>query len=100
MLGRWLLYCTVGILLLLALLSGGEAIGSDNPKGSWRSILLSIGGTLVTLAGFGPYLAHGGGGSLGTLWPVASILMWLVAGSLAVGAWFSIAADLRRERGR
>ena len=98
--GRWLLYAFVGLLLLIGLFSGGDGFGSDDPKGRWRSITLSIAGTLATLAGLAVFFAHRNSGSLGAYWPMASVLAWTVASGLTVGAWFSIANDIRGERER
>ncbi len=95
--GRWLLYTLVGCLLLVMLLGASGDWGGDEPKGSLRSIGLSIGGLVAGLLGASFYGAHRAGGSAGALWPVGSALAWILAAGLILGAWASIAADLRRE---
>lgn len=92
--GRWLLYSFVGVILVVLLFSGGGDLGSGDTKGSWRSILLSMAGAFTGLAGVIVLLTRS---SIGEYWPVYSLLFWMVAAGLIVGAWFSIAADLRRE---
>ena len=96
-LGRWLLYTFVGVLLLLMLLGGGGDLGSDNPKGSWRSIGLCFLGLLCVLGGLLVWWAHGQGGSLAAYWPGASIAAGIAWGFIVPLSWWSIAQDIKKK---
>ncbi len=97
-LGRWLWYTFVGLFFLLALWGAGEIHGEEPTN--WRSILLSFGGLLCLLAGLAVWWFHASGGKPGHEWLAFASPMWFLSACLTVGAWFSIARDLRAEKKR
>lgn len=96
-LGRWLLYSTVGIILLLLASAGGGDLGSDTVKGSWTSILLSFAGVLAALTGIAVILMHRATGTFGDLWALAAFGAWFAGAGFVIAAWVSIARDLKNE---
>lgn len=97
MLGRWLLYTLAGALLILMALGGGGELGPDRPKGSFRSMALSVAAVVMGVIGGVVLHAHRAGEPIGRYWPYASIAAWLLSGALVVAAWVSIGRDIRRE---
>jgi len=99
--GYWLLYATVGVLVVLMLLAGGGDLGSEDSRSPIRSrtkVVGALNGMALATMALGIYLR--GRAHVDPWWAPALLFGGASAAAvLSVWGWIWIAGDLARRRG-